>query len=118
MPRVSPDFCTTINVIYLPQLGCMVTAHDVKDVEAVSPDWEQQFSTDEVIYYKTPEMHRLDEHFGDLQNIIIGEDRSSDIDLTSDREIEWVQKLAERIDQVEESILAIGDTLAELDWCV
>lgn len=51
----------------------MVTAHDVKDIEAVSPDWEQQFSTDEVIYYKTPEMHRLDEHFGDLQNIIIGE---------------------------------------------
>lgn len=34
----------------------------------------------------------------------------------SDREIEWVQKLAERIEQVEESILDIGDTLAELDW--
>jgi hypothetical protein len=42
----------------------------------VSPDWEQQFSTDEVIYYKTPEMHRLDEHFGDLQNIIIGKIKS------------------------------------------
>lgn len=53
----------------------MVTAHDVKDLDAVSPDWEQQFSTDEVIYYKTPEMHRLDEHFGDLQNIIIGKIR-------------------------------------------
>lgn len=76
VPRVSPDFCTTINVIYLPQLGCMVTAHDVKDLDAVSPDWEQQFNTDEVIYYKTPEMHRLDEHFGDLQNIIIGKIKS------------------------------------------
>lgn len=94
----------------------MVTAHEVKDIEAVSPDWEQQFSTDEVIYYKTPEMHRLDEHFGDLQNIIIGEIPENLEDLMSDREIEWVQKLAQRIEQVEESILDIGDTLAELDW--
>lgn len=94
----------------------MVTAHNVKDLNAVSPDWEQQFSTDEVIYYKTPEMHRLDEHFGDLQNIIIGKVSTCLRYLTADREIEWVQKLAERIDKVEESILSIGDTLAELDW--
>jgi hypothetical protein len=30
-----------------------------------------------VTYFKTPEMHNLDEHYGDLQNVIIGERKNN-----------------------------------------
>jgi hypothetical protein len=36
----------------------------------------------------------------------------------SDREIEWVQALADRLPDVEDHLQAAGEALAELDWWV
>jgi hypothetical protein len=35
---------------------------------------------------------------------------------TADREIEWIQALADRLPSVEEGLLMVGEALAELDW--
>lgn len=58
-------------------------------------------------------MHNLDEHYGDLQNIIIG---SSGIATDADREIEWGQKLAARIHDIWDNLHTMAECLAEVDW--
>lgn len=42
--RIPPDLCQLLNVIYLPQLGCLVAVHDLLNPDIVPSDWEQQVS--------------------------------------------------------------------------
>ncbi|CAK9786983.1 unnamed protein product [Cutaneotrichosporon oleaginosum] len=99
-----PGMCEDVKVIYLPQMGCLLAASNIHRRELIPPDWEQQFEAKGLTYFKTPQMTNLDEHYGDLQNIII------------DLEIEWVQRLIERLEPLEWQLMNLGDAIAEVDW--
>ncbi|KLT41797.1 P-loop containing nucleoside triphosphate hydrolase protein [Cutaneotrichosporon oleaginosum] len=98
-----PGMCEDVKVIYLPQMGCLLAASNIHRRELIPPDWEQQFEAKGLTYFKTPQMTNLDEHYGDLQNIII------------DLEIEWVQRLIERLEPLEWQLMNLGDAIAEVD---
>lgn len=36
--------------------------------------------------------------------------------LTSDLEIEWVQRLIERLEPIEYDLMGLADAIAEVDW--
>ncbi|WOO84537.1 DNA mismatch repair protein MSH5 [Vanrija pseudolonga] len=101
--RVPQGLCEDFNVIYLPQLGCLVAAHGMLNPRLIPVDWEESFTTNNIWYFKTPDTDELNAEFGDIENNI------------SDREIEWVQALAERLPDLEFDILGTADVLAELD---
>lgn len=43
--RIPPDMCQYLNVVYLPQLGCLVAANDMGDPTLVPPEWEERVSS-------------------------------------------------------------------------
>lgn len=66
-------------------------------------------------------MKQLDEHYGDLENHIIGQlYKSVPLEPQSwyltDREIEIMQDLVERLREVDSQIMLLNDVMAELDW--
>ncbi|KAI1310797.1 MutS protein msh5, partial [Mortierella claussenii] len=73
---IPSDFTSTINVIYFPQLGYLITM-------PMNPNWKTdqdfyleglcyQFSTESTVYYKNSAMRELDEHLGDIHGLIVG----------------------------------------------
>ncbi|KAH3979586.1 hypothetical protein HBH70_150560 [Parastagonospora nodorum] len=99
----------SLNVIYFPQIGFLVTVPiDPETGDAVyagSLDnlWEQMFTTEVQVYFKTSEMREMDDHFGDVYGII------------SDREIEITHELAQYVLQYEELLTMCSDVCGELD---
>ncbi|KAF9468500.1 DNA mismatch repair protein MutS [Collybia nuda] len=107
---VSYDFALSLNVVYFPQLGsgfliCVPmlerwqTEQGIQAIEG----WFFQFSSDAYAYFKSQEMHDMDEHIGDLHSSIV------------DREIEIIQELLEEILIYDKSINNACDVCAELD---
>ncbi|GMK58756.1 hypothetical protein CspeluHIS016_0601980 [Cutaneotrichosporon spelunceum] len=98
-----PGMCEEIKVIYLPQMGCFVAACNMYRRELIPPDWSPQFEAKNQTYFKTPQMENLDDHYGDLLNITI------------DLEIEWVQRLIQRLDPLEWQLMSLANAIAEVD---
>ncbi|KAG0369964.1 MutS protein msh5 [Gamsiella multidivaricata] len=107
---IPSDFTSTINVIYFPQLGYLITV-------PMNPNWKTdqdfhleglsyQFSTESTVYYKNSAMRELDEHLGDIHGLIV------------DREIDILQGLQERIMEYSQVLVACSDLCAELDVLV
>ncbi|KAF2032567.1 hypothetical protein EK21DRAFT_60557 [Setomelanomma holmii] len=107
--KLPSDLQASLNVIYFPQIGFLVTVPiDPKTGDAVysgnfdSP-WEQMFTTEVQVYFKTSEMREMDDHFGDVYGII------------SDREIEISHELAQYVLQYEQLLTTCSDICGELD---
>ncbi|CAG8537518.1 14194_t:CDS:10, partial [Ambispora leptoticha] len=104
---IPSEFASTLNVIYFPQLGYLITV-------PLKPEWKEeedfqieglyyQFSTATTVYYKNSRMRELDEYLGDIHGLIV------------DREIEIMQRLQERANENTASLLASTVVCAELD---
>ncbi|KAI0755181.1 DNA mismatch repair protein MutS [Daedaleopsis nitida] len=108
---VPPDYTTSLNVVYFPQLGFLVCV-PMKDewrTEAgitVLEGWSFQFSSDSHVYFKSQEMRDMDIHIGDLHPAIV------------DREIEIMQVLQEKILVYDQAIGHVCDVCAELDCLI
>ncbi|KAI0352675.1 hypothetical protein OH77DRAFT_1513212 [Trametes cingulata] len=105
---VPPNYASSLNVVYFPQLGFLVCVpmQDEWLGEAgivVLEGWSFQFSSDSHVYFKSPEMHDMDVHIGDLHPAIV------------DREIEIVQALQEKVLAYAPDIGRACDICAELD---
>jgi DNA mismatch repair protein MSH5 len=100
---------STLNVIYFPQIGFLVTVPVDPETGAAVYDgsfdnpWERMFATEEQIYFKNSETREMDDHFGDVYGII------------SDREIEISHELAQYLLQYEELMTSCSDICGELD---
>lgn len=107
--KLPSNLRASLNVIYFPQIGFLVTVPADPDtgnaVYAGSFDnaWEQMFTTDVQVYFKTSEMREMDDHFGDVYGII------------SDREIEMSHELAQYVLQYEDLLTTCSDICGELD---
>ncbi|KAF1841047.1 uncharacterized protein K460DRAFT_420875 [Cucurbitaria berberidis CBS 394.84] len=107
--RMPSDLRATLNVIYFPQIGFLVTVPVDPETGAAVHDgsfdnpWERMFSTEEQVYFKNSEMREMDDHFGDVYGII------------SDREIEISHELAQYVLQYEELMISCSDICGELD---
>ncbi|KAF9961209.1 MutS protein msh5, partial [Modicella reniformis] len=104
---IPSDFTSTINVIYFPQLGYLITV-------PMNPNWRTdqdfyleglsyQFCTESTVYYKNNAMRELDEHLGDIHGLIV------------DREIDIMQGLQDRILEYSQLLVTCSDLCAELD---
>ncbi|GBE85060.1 hypothetical protein SCP_0702460 [Sparassis crispa] len=106
--KVPPDYASTLNVVYFPQLGflvCVPMLEEWKTEQGITvlDGWSFQFSSESHVYFKTDEMHDMDNHIGDLHPSIV------------DREIEIVQSLQDRILVYDEHMGHACDVCAELD---
>ncbi|KAG0226923.1 MutS protein msh5 [Mortierella sp. GBA43] len=92
---IPSDFTSTINVIYFPQLGYLITV-------PMNPSWktDQDFHLEGLSYQSIVE---LDEHLGDIHGLIV------------DREIDILQGLQERILEYAQLLVICSDLCAELD---
>ncbi|TFY68394.1 hypothetical protein EVG20_g3567 [Dentipellis fragilis] len=105
---VPPDYATSLNVVYFPQLGflvCVPMLDEWKSDEGIRvlDGWTFQFSSEAHVYFKSDKMHDLDMHIGDLYPSIV------------DRELEIIQELQEKILAYEKAMGDACDICAELD---
>ncbi|CAG8440083.1 18808_t:CDS:10 [Acaulospora morrowiae] len=104
---IPTEFASTLNVIYFPQLGYLITV-PLKPEWKVEKDFQidglyYQFSTATTVYYKNDRMRELDEYLGDIHGLIV------------DREIEMVQKLQDRALEYVPLLLTSSAICSELD---
>ncbi|CAI2171965.1 328_t:CDS:10 [Funneliformis geosporum] len=101
------EFSSTLNVIYFPQLGYLVTV-------PLKPEWKEeedfkingltyQFCTATTVYYKNKRTEELDDFLGDIHIHIVG------------REIEIMQKLQDHTLEYAPLLLNATAVCAELD---
>ena len=98
-----------LKTVYFPQIGFLIALP--KDREAgialfeglEDENWENMFSSENVVYYKDDRMRQMDEHFGDIYTQIC------------DREIEIIHELAMEVLKFQESLEQASEACAELD---
>lgn len=106
---VPATFQPTLNVIYFPQIGFLISVQRQPDTDGVSlfdsngEPWERIFTTSQIEYYKNSEMREIDERFGDLWTSIC------------DKEIEIIHELAQELLNYEELLTTVSDICGELD---
>ncbi|KAB2576043.1 MutS protein-like protein 5 [Lasiodiplodia theobromae] len=100
---------TSINVIFFPQIGFLITVPMDPDTghgmyEGSQQDvWERMFTSEEHVYYKNDNMREMDDHFGDMHGLIC------------DKEIEITHNLAQYVLEFEDVFIKASDICAELD---
>ncbi|KAI9001871.1 muts domain V-domain-containing protein [Hyaloraphidium curvatum] len=98
---------STLNCIYFPQLGFLVTVplqptwRTAADFEI--PGLQYQFCTANTVYYKSDRMRALDAELGDVHGLI------------ADREIELMHQLSEAVLEHGGMMVRACEALAELD---
>jgi len=106
---VPASFQPTLNVIYFPQIGFLISVQREPDVNGISlldsndEPWERIFTTNQIEYYKNSEMREMDERFGDLWTAIC------------DKEIDIIHELAQGVLEHEELLTKVSDICGELD---
>jgi len=82
--------------------------------------WEKMFSSERIAYYKNYQMTEMDQRFGDIYGDICGETLSQNLAMLyspkTDREIEIIYELAQRVLEFEDMLSATSDLCGELDW--
>ncbi|KAI0087825.1 muts domain V-domain-containing protein [Irpex rosettiformis] len=105
--NVPRDYAATLNVVYFPQLGFLISIpmlEDWKDGNITELEgWSFQFSSESQVYFKSEHMHDLDKHIGDVHSFIV------------DKEIEIIQKLLEEVMVYGSAMMKACDICAELD---
>ncbi|WVF66781.1 hypothetical protein IAT40_001523 [Kwoniella sp. CBS 6097] len=84
---------------YAGLTGVLIDADEPPEI----PGWSKKFRIEDKMYYKSGETRELDEHYGDIANLIRG------------REVEIMQVLTEKIHAQEPLILAATEVVTELD---
>ncbi|KIJ64516.1 hypothetical protein HYDPIDRAFT_40260 [Hydnomerulius pinastri MD-312] len=105
---VPADYAESLNVVYFPQLGFLITVPMLEEWETeagiqVLEGWSFQFSSDSHVYFKSKEMQDMDNHIGDLHPAIV------------DREIEIIQELLDKILVCDQAMGNACDVCAEFD---
>ncbi|KAI8611749.1 muts domain V-domain-containing protein, partial [Chytriomyces sp. MP71] len=104
---IPDDMSDSLNVIYFPQLGYLITIPLREDMTTrdsfVIAGLDFQFCTEKTIFYKSKQMYEMDEALGDLHSIIV------------DKEIEIVQRLQEAVSEHAQTLIQFSQTCAELD---
>ncbi|KAF8442923.1 DNA mismatch repair protein MutS [Boletus edulis BED1] len=106
---VPVDYAESLNVVYFPQLGFLITVPMRQEWETeigieVLDGWSFQFSSEFHVYFKSKEMQDMDNHIGDLHPAIC-----------VDREIEIVQELLDKVLQFGQAMEDACTVCAELD---
>ena len=104
--RVSDPAISTLNVVYFPQLGFLVTIplRGGRTASGVQePGFDLQFATERVAYFKEESTRALDSEIGDVYADMV------------DREIEIVRILVDQITPHRQALVGYGHKLAELD---
>lgn len=106
--RITNPLISTVNVVYFPQLGFLVTIPieenvDIGNVKEPEPEFELQFTTEKVAYYKECTTRRLDEEIGDIYADMV------------DVEIEIIRVLIEQICPFYQELSNYEKRCAELD---
>ncbi|KIJ54568.1 hypothetical protein M422DRAFT_73531 [Sphaerobolus stellatus SS14] len=110
--ELTSDYTESLNVVYFPQLGFLTciplkeewqTPEGTHVPEPPNEEFTFQFCTEKSAYFKSPKMHDLDQHIGDLHPAIV------------DREIEIIQVLEEKVVVHDEMVKSLCDVCAELD---
>lgn len=105
--RITSPNITTVNVVYFPQLGFLVTIPLDGGAAASSlslpSDFVLQFSTEKVAYFKDPATRKLDDDVGDVYAEMV------------DLEIEILQVVATQIEPLKGRLLLLAGISAELD---
>ncbi|KND00198.1 MutS family protein MSH5 [Spizellomyces punctatus DAOM BR117] len=104
---IPKEFSTSLNVIYFPQLGYLITI-PLKEGMTEREDFvieglSFQFCTANAVYYKSDRMFELDESIGDIHSMIV------------DREIEIIQRLQETVLGYRATLIQVANVCAELD---
>ncbi|RUP45064.1 hypothetical protein BC936DRAFT_148657, partial [Jimgerdemannia flammicorona] len=104
---IPSNFASTLNVIYFPQLGYLITvplrSEWKKEEDFQIEGLYYQFSTATTVYYKNDRMRQLDETLGDIHGLIV------------DKEIEIMQMLSERVLEYAPLLICTAEVCAELD---
>ena len=125
---VPPQYSLDLNVIFFPQIGFLISMPIDEETgkcnyeggENEDQQWDRVFSTESRVYYKDYRMRELDETLGDMYSIICGTFCLSSLTSLanfhdSDKEIEIIHDLAQRI-LTDEALLNIAsDICGELD---
>lgn len=98
----------TISVAYFPQMGYLIVlplteASEQSNREDYPDEWTQHFVSGVASYFKSPEMDDLDEHLGDIHCFI------------TDREVELVHALSEKVLAIGSALTRLAELFAELD---
>ncbi|KAJ3340321.1 MutS protein msh5 [Gonapodya sp. JEL0774] len=94
-----------LKTIEIKQLGYLIAApkppghNEIREIEGLS----FQFVTEASIYYKNDQMRQMDQEWGDIHSLIV------------DSEIEWVQRLTDRVLENSEAIVTAANCIGELD---
>ncbi|GAA5886223.1 hypothetical protein JCM16303_004466 [Sporobolomyces ruberrimus] len=99
--QLSGEAVEEISVVYFPQLGYLVRVQPPVSLEtleeALGTTFDFQFGSENAGYYKNEQCRDLDAHLGDLQSLVA------------------VQALLEQVEEIEGSLKATTQVLAELD---
>ncbi|CAG8389755.1 unnamed protein product [Penicillium salamii] len=114
-----------VNVIYFPQLGFNIaiplSEHGVAAYSGSNNEWEMMFLTESRAYFKDFHMREMDEKLGDIYGLICGRSsrtlllRQTDILSFTEKEIEIVYDLAQKIQRYENVLVDASDICGEID---
>lgn len=77
--KVLPELAGSLNVIYFPQLGYLITLPFKPEMNTDGMEVDGlvfQFCTASTVYYKNDEMFALDSNLGDLHSLIVGKNKN------------------------------------------
>ncbi|ORY41873.1 P-loop containing nucleoside triphosphate hydrolase protein, partial [Rhizoclosmatium globosum] len=104
---IPDDFSDSLNVIYFPQLGYLITvplqSHMTSQESFIIPGLDFQFCTQKTVFYKSEQMYQMDESIGDLHSII------------ADKEIALIQGLQDSVSKYSPMLIDVSSVCAELD---
>lgn len=106
--QVPSEFVSTVNVVFFPQIGFLISIELDQDTEAtytgpLDNPWEQMFTSQSHSYFKNSIMIEMDEQFGDIHGRIL------------DMEIEIIQDLGQRVLEYQDILDTTSDLCGELD---
>ncbi|CAG8943853.1 unnamed protein product [Penicillium salamii] len=114
-----------VNVIYFPQLGFNIaiplSEHGVAAYAGSNDEWEMMFLTENRAYFKDFHMREMDEKLGDIYGLICGKSsrtlllRQTDMLSFTEKEIEIVYDLAQKIQRYENVLVDASDICGEID---
>ncbi|KAI8852164.1 muts domain V-domain-containing protein [Chytridium lagenaria] len=104
---VPPKYARTLNVIYFPQLGYLITLPFDDNMEEESdfeiPGLFYQFCTESSVFFKSEEMYEMDRTIGDIHSMIV------------DKEMEIVQRLKDTVLTFSGFLTKVVQVCSELD---
>ena len=126
--KIPEDLDIDVNVIYFPQLGFNIAIPLTRTGDAAytgsdEEEWMLIFVTENRAYFKDFRMREMDERLGDIYGLVCGKHVVYPLlfrtlillFLPTEREIDIVHELAQRILQYEDVLVEASDVYGEID---